>query len=241
VEDTAVIDASTFAISHNAFWHETAPMCEHFIRKVNMAGVERFDAPMPQSATIDQRALIAEFAFSLFVELRERADHGARSREEIESAAWIATETRLAPYVRFGLKLTRVLNEEARSEVRQILQRLCDFFDSRGDMLVLRPLFYGCGFIDASEGDLILGGIIYEIKTVDRPFRGTDIRQAITYAALNYASSQFEISGLGLMNPRRGLYYEISLEEASIEISGRPPQDLFAQIIQAISSGEISR
>lgn len=234
-----MIDASTFAISYNAFWHSAAPMCEHFVRKVNIGGVERFDVPMAPSATAKQRALIAELAFSIFVETA--ASPRSSNRVEIEKAAWEATERRLKPYVRLGLELSRELNSEARGEVDEILRRLKQFFVLRPGGLMLRPMFSGCGFVDASEGDVIANSYIYEVKTVERPFRGSDVRQAITYAALNYASGQFEVLGVGIVNPRRGQYYEIGLEEVSVEISGRPAEDLLSVVARAISSGEISR
>jgi hypothetical protein len=102
-------------------------------------------------------------------------------------------------------------------------------------------MFSGCGFVDASEGDVIFGETIYEIKTVDRRFRGSDIRQAITYAALNFSGGQFDIRHIGLFNPRWGQFCDIGLDYVCAEISGRPAQELLAIVIQAISSGEISR
>jgi hypothetical protein len=102
-------------------------------------------------------------------------------------------------------------------------------------------MFTGCGFVDASEGDAIYGQTLYEIKTVERPFRSHDIRQTIVYAALNLAAGQFAISNIGLFNPRRGLYCDVNLDRVCLEISGRPTQELLALVVQAISSGEMSR
>ena len=106
---------------------------------------------------------------------------------------------------------------------------------------MLRPIFTGCGYVNASEGDVIFGETIYEIKTVDRQFRGSDIRQTITYAALNFAMGNFDIGYVGLFNPRRGQFCEFELDYVCGEISGVPTQALLATVIQAISSGEISR
>ncbi len=242
LEHSLLIDAATFAISYNAFWHANTPTCEHFVRRLNLDGLERFEPPMAKSGTAN-RALIAEYAFSLFVERKRDSIAGGKRRpnDAIEEAAWLAAEKRLAPYVNQGLDLKRNFDEDERREVDEISRSLVSFFTDPNRRLVLRPLYSGCGFVDASEGDVIFGKTIYEIKTVDRPFRGSDIRQTITYAALNFAAGQFDIRNIGLFNPRRGQFCDIDLDYFCGEISGRPTQELLAIVIHGISSGEISR
>ena len=119
--------------------------------------------------------------------------------------------------------------------------QLRKFFEAQKAAIILRPTFKGCGFVDASEGDVISGKTVFEVKTVERPFRSNDIRQVVTYAALNFASKQFEIANIGLYNPRRGLYCDLELDYVCSEISGRPAQELLSLIVQAQSSGEMSR
>ena len=237
-----MIDAATFARSYNAFWQANTPTCEHFVRRLNLNGLERFEPPMPKSDTTN-RAVIAEYAFSLFVERRMQEFAGKKrlSPDRIKELAWRATKKRLLPFVSSGLVLNRRFDAAQRREVDEITSSLEDFFTSPGRQLMLRPIFRGCGFVDASEGDVIFGNTVFEIKTVDRPFRSSDVRQVVTYAALNLASQQFEIHNIGLFNPRGGQYCDIELGFVCSEISGRPEQELLATVIQAISSGEISR
>lgn len=183
--------------------------------------------------------MIAEYAFSLFVERKKAGLAGKFAT--VEDAAWQATEIRLRPYAKQGLELTREFDADERREVDEISSRLSRFFTQPNRQLLLRPRFAGCGFVDSSEGDVIFGGTLFEVKTVERLFRSSDIRQTITYAALNLASSQFAVNNVGLFNPRRGLFCDINLEQVCSEISGRPGPQLLALVIQAISSGEISR
>ncbi len=238
-----MIDAATFANSYNAFWNAQTPTCEHFVRRLNLDGYDRFRPPMAESGTAKRRALIAEYAFSLFVEHVKDATAGGdkRADDDIRQVAWLAAEIRLRPYSAQGVDLDNKFDDEENGEVQQILKRLNHFFSRIERSITLRPVFSGCGFVDASEGDVIFGETIYEIKTVDRPFRSSDVRQAITYAALNFASKQFPIDSVGLFNPRRGTFCDINLEEICLEISGRPSEDFLAIVVQAISSGEISR
>jgi hypothetical protein len=236
MEDPPVIDASTFANSYIALWQSLTPTCEHFVRWLNLNGLKRFEPPMAPSNTAKRRATIAEYAFSLFVEQKQQG-----MSDSMEENAWRATELRLRPYAVQGLDLSHSFDEEESREVDQIFKSLSRFFSESKGPLVLRPVYVGCGYIGASEGDVISGRTIYEVKTVERPFRSSDVRQTIAYAALNYASGQFDISNVGLFNPRRGQYCDFDLEQVAAEISGRPAQDLLATIIEAISSGEMSR
>ena len=238
-----MIDAATFANSYNAFWHAYTPTCEHFVRRLNLSGLTRFAPPMINSGTSKRRALIAEYAFSIFVEQATRASGKEKLEvgESVEDAAWRAAEVRLRPYAYEGLELNREFDEEENREIVEISTRLYRCFSDPDRLAVFRPIFSGCGFVDASEGDVIFDRTIYEIKTVDRPFRSADVRQALTYSALNFSSEQFTIENVGLFNPRRGQFCKMELTDVCSEISGRPAQELLAIIIQTISSAGISR
>lgn len=237
-----MIDAVNFSSSYNAFWNECTPTCEHFIRRLNLDGLERFEPPMKKSAT-SRRAFIAEFAFSLFIERKKDDAVGGkkRSARAIGLAARLETKSRLAPYAAQGLDLGREFDDEERREVNEIAKSLREFFHSSEKKLILRPVFSGCGYIDASEGDVIFGKTIFEIKTVERPFRSNDIRQAITYAALNYAAKKFDVENIGLFNPRSGQFFDVPFDLVSWEISGKSSQELFSIIIQTVSNSGISR
>ena len=47
-------------------------------------------------------------------------------------------------------------------------------------------------------------------KTVERAIRSSDIRQLITYAALNYASQQYAIDKIGIFNPDAVMACEVN-------------------------------
>ena len=195
--------------------------------------------PMPPVVRTKRRAVIAELAFSLFVQ-HKKNPMVSGALDIRRDVAWSETVRRLAPYAGQGLDIETCLNDEENREMAVIADRLQRFFNSSRSS-VLRPTFAGCGYVDASEGDVIFGSTFYEVKTVERPVRSSDIRQTITYAALNAASSQFDLQNVGLFNPRRGQYCDMGIEYVCSEISGRPAQELLAIIIQALSSGEISR
>ncbi len=235
-----MIDAATFSSAYHAFWNSYTPMCEHFVRRLNLEGLNRFAPPLAPSEGSKRRALVAEYGFSLFVASRA-FNWMKKKRSEIEEEAWLATKVRLAPYVDRGIDLTNVFTEEERIEVDAISARLSQFFARSKKPVITRPVFAGCGYVDASEADVVSASTIFEVKTVERPFRSSDVRQVIMYAALNFTSRQYQIDKIGLLNPRSGKFCRFDLDFVCAEISGTSAQDLFMTIVEAISSGDISR
>ncbi len=234
-----MIDAATFSSTYNAFWAESAPMLEHFTRRLNLEHLHRFDTPM-KSDQAGRKAVIAELAFSMMVE-RLRPQEIPIDPVKLHENAWSETKRRLRPFLEQGVDLDTPLLPSENVEVSQIEKRLIAFFKGNNLPTKTRPLFKGCGYIDASEGDILTKSTLFEVKTVDRSFRSADLRQLLTYSALNSASREAEICALGLVNPRRGVSFEMPVGELCFGISGRSAEDLFAMIVQVFSSGEISR
>ena len=234
-----MIDAATFSSTYSAFWAEAAPMLEHFTRRLNLEYLDRFDVPMKSEKT-GRKALIAEFAFSMMVEVLRCAEKPTNSAKLHESA-WNDTRRRLRPFLGKGVDLDTPLQQSETAEAAEIEKRLIAFFKGTNLPMKTRPLFKGCGFVDASEGDILTKSTLFEVKTVDRSFRGADLRQLLTYTALNSASREAEIPSIGLVNPRRGVSFEMSVGQLCVDISGRSAEDLFAMIVQVFSSGELSR
>jgi hypothetical protein len=238
-----MIDATTFSASYHALWKMYAPTCELFVRRLNMDGYERFDLPLVSSTASSRRALTAEYAFALF---KYSLDWGTEpslksKRHSMHEMAWGEATRRLGAFGGRGTEIEADLAGDELTEAVHLARRLWKYFDERKMKTVLHPIFSGCGFISASEGDILSGTTIFEVKTVDRTFRGHDIRQLMTYAALNFASKQFSIDRIGLFNPRRGVFCDLDLNETSLEISGRPASELLWLITSAVSSGDLSR
>lgn len=233
-----MIDAARFATLYTAFWSMATPTCEHFVRKLNAVLYERIFPPLNDTDTKD-RAFIAEVAFALFVAHAEGRVAG-QPKTDIEAAAEGEARRRLLPFLRQGFVLPAELGRQQMDEAWALSGRLSSYFDPALKNLIVHPIFSGCGLVDRSEGDVIWGTGLYEVKTVDRPFRSNDVRQLLVYAALNHLAGEYEIGTLGVFNPRRGVSFEVDVEEAVWEVSGRPPSSLYEEIAQVVASGEIS-
>jgi len=229
-----VIDASSFAAHHNAFWADHTPTSEHFVRRLNLEHTERWSPPIDKPEEQIRAAFVSEFAFSQFC---GQAD--GVNAAQLDTIAIAETRKRLLPLMDNPATLDEPFTKAEKDQAQKLENNLTGFF--RRGALRTRPVFKGCGYIDASEGDVISGSCLFEIKAVDRPFRSVDIRQLVTYCALNHASGQFELDSLGVFNPRRGLWFAMSFDEVCREISGQSAQDLFDGVVHSISSGDISR
>ena len=231
-----MIDASSFAAYHSAFWADHTPTSEHFVRRVNLEYAERWSIPVPKPKKPIRAAFVAELAFSRFCARITNVP-----KEEIDRFAVEEAISRLLPLTEDPTSLKRPVSSIEKKQASDLESKLSSFFSARRPATLTRPVFHGCGYIDNSEGDILSGSCLFEVKTVDRRFRSADVRQLITYCALNQYSLQYTLDTIGLFNPRRGVYFEATVDDVSREISGQSAQELFDNIVYAISSGDISR
>lgn len=231
-----MIDASSFATYHNAFWADCTPTSEHFVRRLNLDKTERWSPPIAKPADKIRAAFVSELAFARFCGLVEGVD-----ASQLDMTAMVETKKRLLPLMDDPATLDAPFTDAEKDQMQKLERGLTAFFRHRGSTLQTRPMFQGCGYIDASEGDVISGSCLFEVKAVDRSFRSTDIRQLVTYCAMNHALGQFRLDSIGIFNPRRGLWFEMSVDDVCHEISGQSAQELFDNVVHGVSSGDISR
>ena len=237
-----MIDASVFASSYNSFWKTNSPTFEHFVRQINLNGKRRVDPPMDVSLS-KNNSLIAELGFSLFFhEKRNRDAETKLGRDAIHDFSYSDAVHRISAFGKSGVHGFELTEGEFK-ESETISRRLSQFFNATllAEEIFLRPIFSGCGYIDASEGDIIFGDTLFEVKTVHRPVRGIDVKQLLTYAALNFSDKKFKIDMIGIFNPRLGICWSSSVEDVCQSVSGLSSQQFLSTLVQTISSGEISR
>jgi hypothetical protein len=235
-----MIDAKTFASSYGTFWKIATPTIDLLTRKINLEYYERVEPPLDIEIDPKRSSFLSETAFSLFFSYSKLKDENADNFSLYIEGAIAETRKRLKKLS--GVDLDAELDDNETSTIIDIYRRLIRYFPkTSGRELVVRPVFPGCGFIDESEGDVVYGNTLYEIKTVDRNFRSVDLKQVISYAALNKMSEVYEVRSIGLYNPRRGTEIVMDIDSISFEISGLSASELVEFIIYSITSGEISR
>ncbi|GAA5097260.1 hypothetical protein GCM10023210_32090 [Chryseobacterium ginsengisoli] len=99
-----------------------------------------------------------------------------------------------------------------------------------------KPRFSGYGIISDLIGDLQIDGILYEIKTVQRNFRSSDIKQLIIYLALSHVRGDVIWEYAGLYNPRKGTYCVFNVEKLIYDISaGKSISESFKSLLDSFT------
>lgn len=221
------------------------PTCDLFVRKLNLELYERVFPPMNSGVSPVRRALLNEIAFGLLrltvARARARNDNPIL-QQEVDSVVSQA-RARVASLEADPTILDTALSTQEKQDYAEQTRRLNRMLVAGADpaSILMDPPFPGCGILDNCRGDLVRGQTLFEVKAGDRSFRSVDVRQLITYAALNYQSKAYSIERVGLVNPRLGVRFETELEVLCKEVSGRSAPDLLSDLIYSLSSGDASR
>ena len=214
------------------------------MRRCNMDGYEREWVPLPSLSRPDRRGLVNETAFIIFsatAHMRPAAEARkfgtAQLRDSFEFARAYVNKN----------SAESIDNEELdrveRREALALAGRLFNFFLRReaSGTASLRPKFRGSGIITECEGDVRLGdNSLVEVKSGDRPFRSVDFRQMCVYMALDFAYRHEVFERLILLNPRRGIYTEISSEIFAREVAGQSAVSFCQSLIETFSAHLVS-
>lgn len=229
-----MISERKFASTFSSFWGQLLPMGKPFVRRLNLA-CERQVAPTISKMPVDRekRSVINELSFRLFKEQTEQGEKVSTSKLNMLSSDVIKYIERLSFSIPEILPLTKSELEES----VQIANALPSFF-YRKDLpkLIFWPSFKGCGSIHSCKGDIIFDDTLVEVKAGDRHFGINDVRQILTYLALNFSSQQYDLNNIALINPRTGLSFTAPVRTIVEECSGRLPTDVFLDIIEFISN-----
>jgi hypothetical protein len=225
-----------FATQHTSLWHALAPTSERFVRQINL-NLDRYARQVSFTDEPSRRGFLNEVAFQ-FTKLK----YTAVDATIVEASA--AARSRLATLER---EVRGAVNDPSGDEIdsiKAIQQSLSNFVQHRNSpasKVTFEPNFPGCGYLNPCVGDILIRDELYEVKAGDRRFRSTDLRQLLTYCALNYAAGSYPIAKAGCVNPRRGTYFVLEIDAIAHEMAGKSSTELFSDIIYHVSSGGVSR
>jgi hypothetical protein len=135
-----------------------------------------------------------------------------------------------------GSKINEVTQKEI-EESEELAYSLFLYFQNTDlNSLIFWPSFIGCGRLNSCKGDIVLENKLIEVKAGERHFRLIDVRQVITYLALNFCSKKYKLQDIALLNPRTGLVFETSVSILIESCSGRRPVDVFSDIVDFVST-----
>jgi hypothetical protein len=166
-----MISERLFVRRYLSFWRDALPFGEAFVRGLNARLNTRIAQQSSWGGEAGRRSAIAQLAALMF-------EHGDPQLDL--DAAFDQTAAQL------GVDLEDKLNKFERLELKRSHDYLTQHV-GRID-LVFRPQFLGCGMVSPCEGDYLLGETLYEMKYGWHGFRVVDVRQVLTYCALNLTS-----------------------------------------------------
>jgi hypothetical protein len=230
-----VISETEFSQKYTSLWHQVLPMADGIVRRINV-DYERFGPELQSNTSPMRRGYVNELGFRIFASSVMKGELqypepkvGLLSELEEETARYIAR-----------LRSTKISEPPTIAERREAIflsQRLYKFFISRepGSNLRVHPEFAGCGILNTCVGDVYAEPTLYEIKAGARDFRLIDIRQVVTYCALNFEARRYDIQRVILLNPRLGIYATLPIHDDVARASGLPAAEVYSQILDFLS------
>jgi hypothetical protein len=241
-----LISELTFSREYGSFWRGLTPTSEAFIRQVNLGLSERWYRPLTGETVSARRAFVNELGFCLFRDLaggdwRGRGWVRPSDRDAVVQAAVGEAWRRVGPLAeRAGDERIGVEEGELREAIG-LAGRLQAYFREVRE-LIIEPTFAGCGVVDQCRGDLLADSTLTEIKAGERPFRSVDIRQILTYLALNHAAPEPKaILEVCLLNPRLGLAFKTTVQDLCFNVSGLETRQLLDSVSFEMSRSDVSR
>jgi hypothetical protein len=191
---------------------------------------EPLGPPVPSLGRSERNALLAETAFLLAGAGFPSQDY---ERHELE---FKAREFLLNLPHSSGVEAA--LSPEEWLEVAD-LARVTQRYSSRLQKPIFSPRIPGCGVVDAATGDILAEDELVEIKTVTRSFQANDLRQALTYAAMLYASDH-RVKHIALLNPRRARVIKLPIGEIAAATRGDSDVELMQVLIEWMVGLQVS-
>lgn len=246
-----MISERAFAKSFTSFWQELVPLLTpRFMGIFNEAYektlVEEDGKPI-QAIPIDpsiRADIVAEFAFWGARLVRERG-HAPGSLfndpaliQEASQRAFEVVERYegLKPEVVEPLSPIELQQGLALTENYEALYRAC----TPAATVTFGPRFQGCGFLNAAEGDLGINRTLIEIKTTTRRVSSKDLKQLITYLALDAGAGLHRWSNVAIFNPRRGTLHLAEIDALLLRISGGKPRvDVLRELVEFVQATEL--
>ena len=237
-----MISERTFAERYTSFWHQCLPMGEEVTDSINKHAEAMGDALRASDEEV-REDLVSELGLRWF---GARVAEGRLSSREPRKADLQKIESEVTAFIgRLRGSPTPELPPPSAAETdaaKGMAEMLVTFVRTweYEQAIVARPPFVGCGLLAACRGDLLVGHTLYEVKAVEKGFRQPHIRQLVTYCALNFASPAYDIRRIGLINPRKGIYFRSDLEWIVQLLSGQESAGLFHEILDFVSTERIS-
>lgn len=226
-----MITATQLSRNYPSLWKRIFPFLSRLVRKFNLQK-NSFDDQMLSIIDSSRRALVNEIGFKIFEELVSStiSDPDSINKKKLRDIIESTCEY-ISILERVDEKLE--LDTDELPEAFNIARRTLRYFNlyEKGSILDVSPFFSGCGIVSDCYGDVLVGDTLYEIKSGEREFRISDLKQLLIYITLNFSMRNTNISNVAILNPRLGIFVKITIKEFLELSSGKSTIDTFNELI----------
>lgn len=247
-----MISERAFAKSFPSFWHELVPLLTpRFVGLFNEAYQKDLldeHGALLKAVPIDvgtRADIVAEFAFWGARLLHEKGRDPESLLDESETVQE-ASQKAFEVVRKYEGTKPDVVRPLLPAELKQGLSLAKNYASLYRTCMPAHdvkfgPRFQGCGFLNAAEGDLCIDGTLIEVKTTTRRVSAKDLRQLITYLALDAGAGSQRWSHLAIFNPRRGTFHRAEVDPLLLRVSGgRPRVDVLGELIEFVQTTELA-
>ncbi|HDK42370.1 MAG TPA: hypothetical protein ENG87_03250 [Candidatus Pacearchaeota archaeon] len=192
--------------------------------------------PIPKKENI-RYDLVSEVAFILSDKLIE---NGSTIEEFLsDKANLLALVTQTASIIWKSGNYTKkdlVLSKMEIEEIALISRNIFEFIKiNKKESVQFKPTLKGYGIIPDLEADISIDDTLYEIKTVNRNFKSSDLKQLFIYLALRQVSGNMIWNYAGLYNPRKGTYCKFNIKSMVSNLTGGlSPNETFENLLNSL-------
>lgn len=234
-----MITERDIAEKFSVIWKQNFPMLtSNFMRVFNEAQVKAINSNIIPTKENVRYDIVSELAFNLAgKESNQEVIVDELNKDDVFTKELI-TETartiwRSGNYTEGDL----VLNVIEFEEVVSICKNILEFIEKmKIDNFIFEPKLIGFGPVPNLIADISIDDTLFEIKTVNRTFRSSDLKQLFIYLALKQVSGEVNWKYGGLYNPRKGLYCKFNVKGLVYNISGgKSTNESFENLLNSLS------
>lgn len=130
-----------------------------------------------------------------------------------------------------------LLTIEELDETKKISANILEFISlEASDNVQFKPYLKGYGILPDMIADISIGNTLYEVKTVNRNYKSSDLKQVLIYLALKQVTSDSNWEFAGLYNPRKGTFCKFNIKSLVFNLSGgNTTNETFENFLNSLS------
>ena len=233
-----MITERDIAEKFSIIWKQHFPLLTpNFMRVFNEAQIFNINAPIPINENV-RNDIVSEVAFNIVERItveKSTVEEFINKKNNLEKI--VATTAKIIWKTDNYSDKDLVLNEFELNEIKRICNNSLEFIDKvKKSQLQFKPKFKGYSFIPDLVGDLTIDDTLFEIKTVNRNFKSSDLKQLFIYLALQQVSNGLNWKYAGLYNPRKGTYCKFNIKSLIYNLTGgKTPNESFENLLDSLT------